>query len=122
VVVQPSEISIAHRLKAGPKDKNRPNLVRFTTCKARNEVFGAKRLFKSSAGGIFISEHLTKPPAELFYLARALLRERKIGLHATWSKNGQILTQMIYSSSCCCLCGHFIITKMISLPFVYRSL
>jgi len=55
VFVQPSDISITHRLKADPKDKVRSTLVRFTTCKARKEVFGAKRLLKSSAGGIFIS-------------------------------------------------------------------
>jgi len=91
VVVQPSDISIAHRLNAGPKNKVRLTLVRFTTLKARNEVFGAKRLLKNSAGGIFISEHLTKPAAELFYLAKTLLRERKI--HAKWSQNGQIFVK-----------------------------
>ena len=91
VVVQPSDISIAHRLKAGPKDSVRPTLVRFTTRKARNEVYGAKRMLKGSAKTIFISEHLTKSAAELFYMARKLLRERKI--HATWTQNGQVFVK-----------------------------
>ena len=89
VDIVPTDISIAHRVKAGPKDSVRPVIVRFTNRKARNLVYYAKKSLKSTR--IFISEHLTKTSADLFFKARKLLREKKI--HATWTQNGQVLVK-----------------------------
>lgn len=88
VAVSPQDISIAHRLKAGPKDSARPILVRFTTRRIRNEVFHAKKLLKGASSRMFISEHLTKNAAELFFEARRMLREKKI--YGTWTQNGLV--------------------------------
>ena len=78
ITLSPSDISIAHRLKAGPKDKIRPVIVRFTSRKARNSVYAAKKQLRHQEGKIFISEHLTKNSSDLFFEARKLLREKKI--------------------------------------------
>ena len=88
VNVQPTDLSVAHRLKAGPKDKIRPIIVRFTNRKARIAVLRAKKSLKGSNDQIYISEHLTKAASDLFFKARNLLREGKI--FGTWTQNGQI--------------------------------
>jgi hypothetical protein len=87
-VVEKLDISTAHRLKAGPKDKTRPIIVRFSNRDVRNKVYSAKKLLKGSTSGVFISEHLTKPDSELFFEARKLLREKKI--FAAWIQNGLV--------------------------------
>jgi hypothetical protein len=88
VDVSPSDISTAHRVKAGAKDSVRPVIVRFATRKVRNLVFGAKKMLKGSSSRVFISEHLTKTDSDLFYEARNLLREKKI--FAAWTMNGLV--------------------------------
>ena len=82
------DISIAHRLKAGPKDSCRPIIVRFTNRQTRNTVYAAKSQLKDRSGRVFISEHLTKNASDLFFEARKLLREKKV--YAAWTQNGQV--------------------------------
>lgn len=77
VEISPSDISIAHRIKAGPKDTTRPVIVRFTSRKARNAVYNARKSLKDTGHKVFLSEHLTKATSDLFFEARKLLREKK---------------------------------------------
>ena len=86
--VLPSDISTAHRIKAGAKDSVRPVIVRFTNRKVRNLVFGAKKLLKGASSRIYISEHLTKVDTDLFFEERRLLREGKI--FGAWTMNGVV--------------------------------
>ena len=88
VKVQPQDISIAHRIKADPKDKFRPIIIRFVNRQKRNEVYCAKKTLKSSSDRIYIFEHLTKAASDLFFTARRLLKEKKI--NATWTQHGQV--------------------------------
>ena len=92
VAVTPSDISIAHRLRTGGKDKVRPVIIRFTNRRIRDSVFRAKKLLKNQSKPIYISEHLTKSSSELFYESRKLLREKKI--HSTWTNNGQVFVKV----------------------------
>ena len=85
------DISIAHRLKKGPKDSTRPVIVRFTNRKTRNLVFNSKKLLKDSGCLVFISEQLTKSASDLFFDARKALQEKK--LFATWTQNGQVFAK-----------------------------
>jgi regulator of replication initiation timing len=94
VDITPADISIAHRLKAEPKDRFRPIIVRFVNRRTRNAVYDAKKKLKTtstSTNRVFIFEHLTKEAGELFFEARKLLREKKI--FATWTHNGQALVR-----------------------------
>jgi hypothetical protein len=91
VQATPQDISIAHRLKPGPKDKVRPVVVRFVNRKMRNDVLGAKGQLKDST--FFVSEHLTKSASQLFFEARKLLREKKIA--GAWTRNGQIVVKFV---------------------------
>jgi hypothetical protein len=95
VKIQPGDISIAHRLKAGPKDRVRPIIVRFNSRRVRNDVYAAKKELRqsntSTAERIFISEHLTKDASDLFYEARKLLKEKKI--FAAWTQSGQVFVR-----------------------------
>jgi hypothetical protein len=88
--ISPSDISTAHRLRAGGKDKVRPVIVRFTNRRIRDAIYRAKKVLKNSSGAraIYISEHLTKHAAELFYECRKLLRNKKV--HSTWTQHGQV--------------------------------
>jgi predicted ribosome quality control (RQC) complex YloA/Tae2 family protein len=88
VSVSAQDISIIHRLKAGANDPVRPIIVRFTNKKIRNNIYSAKKRLKGSTDRIFITEHLTKHASNLFYLARQLLKEKKI--FGCWTTNGQI--------------------------------
>ena len=85
----PRDISTAHRLRAGPKDSTRPIIVRFANRSVRDDVYRAKSLLKNQPSRVFISEHLTKSSAELYYHARALLKEKKIV--STWTQHGQVM-------------------------------
>ena len=46
VKVDALDVSIAHRLKAGPREKVRPIIVRFANRKIRNDVYRAKKKLK----------------------------------------------------------------------------
>lgn len=91
VRVTAQDVSIAHRIKAGPKDKIRPIIVRFSNRKTRLAVLRAKKVLKDSSEKVFISEHLTKSASDLFFNARKLLREKKI--FGTWTQNGQVFVR-----------------------------
>jgi hypothetical protein len=87
----PRDVSIAHRIKAGPKDLARPIVVRFTSRKVRNLVYSSKKKLKDCGHRVFISEHLTKAASDLFFEARKLVRDKR--LSAAWTQNGQIFVK-----------------------------
>lgn len=91
VNVSSHDISAAHRIRGGGKDKSRPIIVRFASRKVRDEVYSSKMKLKGLADKCFISEHLTKAASELFFEARKMLREKK--LVSTWTRNGQVLVR-----------------------------
>jgi len=78
---------MAHHLKAGPRNKVRPVLVRFANRQARNFALTCKGKLKDSP--VFISEQLTKSASQLFYEARKLVRGHR--LSASWTRNGQVM-------------------------------
>ena len=88
VKVLQQDISTAHRLKAGPKDKIRPIIVRFTNRRVRDVVYHAKKQLKNSREHIYISEHLTKNNSDLFFESRKLLKDKKI--FGTWTQGDQV--------------------------------
>jgi len=47
--VMPSDISAAHWLKASPKDKYQPMIVRFTNRRIHNLMFSAKNQLKTNS-------------------------------------------------------------------------
>jgi len=73
----------------------RPIIVQFTSRRVRNEVHQSRKLLKGSSSRFYISEHLTKNAADLFFDARRLQREKKI--HGTWTQNGMVYVKF---SSC----------------------
>lgn len=85
------DISSAYRIKKGPKDSSRPILVRFSSRKIRDEVYGSKKVLKGSTQPIFISEHLSKSVADLYYEARKMFRDKK--LIACWTMHGQLFVR-----------------------------
>lgn len=89
VHVHPQDISIAHRLKAGPRETVRPVIVRFVNRKVRDKILSSKSKLKNSNTRVFISEHLTKNSSDLFYAARRSVREKKI--FSAWTHNGQVV-------------------------------
>ena len=92
VKISPEEISVAHRLKQGKNDKFRPVIVRFTNRRVRDEILRAKKKLMiprgSSEDRIFISEHLTRTNASIFFEARKLVFDKKLA--AAWSHKGLI--------------------------------
>jgi len=77
-----------HRMRAGPKDKCRPVIVRFTNRRVRNMVYAARKELKDLSDRVYISEHLTKAASDLFFDARRMVREKKI--FAAWTQNGLV--------------------------------
>ena len=79
VMVSPSHISKDNRLQKGTRDATRPVLICFTNCKARDNVYFAKKSLSNDPSGnkICISEHLTKAVGDIFNEARKLVREKK---------------------------------------------
>ena len=88
IALDTRDISIIHRMKAGTKDTVRPIIVRFTSKKARNCVFAARKVLKGSGSKVFLSEHLTKANSSIFFEARGLLRNRKI--FGCWTSGGSV--------------------------------
>jgi len=86
-----NDISSAHRIVAGLKDTIRPVVVRFTTHRVRDEIYRARKILKDSNDRIYISEHLTRQNAELFYEARKLIRLKK--LNSAWTLNGLVFVK-----------------------------
>lgn len=96
VRVTERDISVAHRLRAGPKDSSRPIIVRFTSRRVRDDVLRAKKkLFvprstneSGNTPGVFISEHLTRSVSTLYFEARKMVREKKIV--SAWTNKGLV--------------------------------
>lgn len=88
--VTPQDISIIHRISASSKDTVRPIIVRFTNRRTRDAVYRARKLLKdhNHSSRVYISEHLTKVSAGLFYEARQLQRQNK--LSSAWTQGGQV--------------------------------
>ena len=88
VTVSSRDISTAHRIKGGDKDKPRPVIVRFTNRRVRDETYSSKTKLKDLPIRYYISEHLSRSASEPFFEARKMLREKK--LVSTWTQNGQV--------------------------------
>jgi len=90
VDVTRGDISIAHRMRAGFKDKCRPVIVRFTNRRVRNMVYAVRKELKNlTTDRVYISKHLTKAASDLFFDARRMVREKKI--FAAWTQNELVL-------------------------------
>ena len=53
---------------------------------------GAKKGLRQNNRPIYFSDHLTKAAGDLFFAARALVKQRKI--HAAWTFNGQVFIRI----------------------------
>jgi len=81
------DISVAHRVKAGPREKVRPLIVRFTNRRSRDLVYRARKLLQPEQN-IYISEQLRKTTSSLFYEARQLKLQKQ--LSSVWTQGGQV--------------------------------
>lgn len=90
--ISPDDILSVFRMKAGPRDKIRPVLVKFQSSHIRDKVMGAKKVLRLANKPIFLSDHLTRAAGELFFSARALVKQHKI--HAAWTFNGQVFIRI----------------------------
>lgn len=90
-----ADISVAHRL--GPSA--RPNsasarppssavIVRFTSRRARDQVYAARKQLKVLRNSVYINEHLSSETSVLFKEARALVKGKM--LHSAWTFNGHV--------------------------------
>ena len=87
------DISVAHRLGKRPGDpKPAPVIVRFTTRRVRNAVFGARKSLKAKGVRVFINEHLTSSRAKVFGEARKLVKEKR--LEGAWTNNGAVFIRL----------------------------
>ena len=87
VPLELQDISRSHRL-GKPSQTPRPIICRFTTYRARANLYKARR---SSPKGVFLNEDLTKNRQHLLYLCRQSKRDGNI-IHC-WSSDGQILVR-----------------------------
>lgn len=99
------DISTAHRIR-GKKDKIRPIIIRFASRRAKDQVYRAKKVLKSSTSVsatastnmlsaaassgpiVFINEHLTKKNSELLFEARQRLKKKEI--FRCWTSGGSV--------------------------------
>lgn len=93
ITVEPSDISICHRLRKSAKQQYPPIIVRFTNRKARNMVLNARKKLKNAEHPVFINEHLTRSAATLFATARKLAKDGKVS--RVWTKNGQVMVKSL---------------------------
>ena len=99
VLVTPSDISIAHRIKMRNNHSPPITVVKFTNRKAREAVYNARRKLKQlSTPPIYINEDLNKSTAELFRQARALVKTRKI--HSTWTSSCTVFIKKTNDMNC----------------------
>jgi len=83
VSVQPTDISVAHRLKR-QGDSAPTTLVKFTNRKAREAVYAARRKLREyHQMRVYINEDLNKNTADLFRKAHQLVRSKVI--FSTWT-------------------------------------
>lgn len=95
-LISSQTIVAAYRIKKGSSDTHRPVLIKFSTQKARNSIFSARKELRKK--NIFISEHLTKTAFDLFYKARQLRKQKTI--HDTWTRNGQVFIKVSNVPTC----------------------
>src|SRR6218665_531759 len=97
IELTPMDISTAHRLPRGKKDKTRPIIVRFSSRRVRDKIYYARRKLRdqSSSSPVFINENLTKRNGEIFSEARRLLRSKKIA--GTWTTGGMVYVKRTMS-------------------------
>jgi hypothetical protein len=99
VGITTSDISIAHRLKKSNSSSGpAPIIVKFSTRKARDAVFAARRRLKGSSTPIFINEDLTKVTADLFRRARLLFKNKRI--YGTWTQKGSVYVKTSNDPGC----------------------
>jgi hypothetical protein len=108
VSVLPNDLSIVHRIKKRRStDPGLPvTIVRFTNRKARDAVYGARRLLKTADMPIYINEDLTKATASLYRQARQLIHSKAI--HSAWTSAGTLFIKESAATNC--------IPRKISLP------
>lgn len=91
IQIQTQDVVEAFRMKPGPKDNCRPVLIKFANQRVRQELMSKKKVLREANRQIYFSDHLTKPIADMFAKARALVREKK--LHAAWTYKGQLFVK-----------------------------
>lgn len=88
IKISDDDMTTAFRMRAGPHDKVRPILVRFSTKQVRDSVMRSKKNLRVNNTPVYISEHLTRSTADLFASARTMVKQGKIS--ASWTYNGQV--------------------------------
>jgi len=97
VPIVKQDISIAHRLK--PNRQGPPVvIVRFTSRRARESVFAARRQLRNNRTPIYINEDLSKKTAELFKQTRQMVKAKRI--HSTWTHGGTVYVKVSGEPSC----------------------
>jgi hypothetical protein len=106
VSVNPSDISITHRLKKRVASDPRPpmTIVRFANRKAREAVYSVRRQLRSvgpesqSTPRIFINEDLNKTTANIFHQARQLVRRKLI--YSAWTSSCAVFIKESADPNC----------------------
>jgi hypothetical protein len=99
VPISTADISVAHRLRPKKDDKTAPIIVSFTSLKARDAVYRARRGLKDYKDHrIYINEDLTRTVVELFRQARELVKEGK--LIGAWTAGGVLVVRKSLESNC----------------------
>lgn len=99
-----ADMSVAHRMNKNKKKRRQTDpsppvtMVRFTSRKARDAVYAARRHLKSNAVPIYINEDLTKLTAELFHEARKLVKQKI--LNSAWTTAGGAYIRETGEPSC----------------------
>lgn len=88
MIIDPEDVSYAYRLKAGPKDKVRPVLVKLESYTTKSKILSARRTLVASRSSIYINEHLTEINSKIFAAARSSVKNKRV--HSAWSFNGLI--------------------------------
>lgn len=100
--LQPSDISVAHRLAKPNRAARGPNpmIVRFSNRKAKQRVLAARKSLRSqeSCRNIFINEHLTKTAGNLFDKARAAAKQKRV--QRAWTYNGRVFVRTLPATGC----------------------
>ena len=99
VKVSSSDIFIAHHLKQRQPSNRPPSIiVRFTSMKARDQVYRARRSLKNSHPPVYINEDLTKMTASLYRQARKLVKKKLF--HDAWTSGGALFIRKSEEASC----------------------
>lgn len=85
--IDSSSFLVCHRLGSKRDKANRPILVRFTSCSARDLIWREKKKLKGSSA--VVSEFLTKSKQDIFSLAR-----KHFGMRCCWTQWGQVFVKL----------------------------